>query len=293
MTNATTITKKFESLFFRRIEKTLRAKVDGLISSMTSFDDGRRYLSNMLTNPEFVKEMQRLYGVVGFRWANITMRSLRQAERGRKSMSSNIETKGFGFNEQWTRFIEGYLKNHIVDKLTFNVTATLKEYLLNVLNRAVEQGWGVDKTVKFLREESASERSFTKFQAARIVRTEVNRASNAGVMAAGDTYEYQMTKEWISVHDKRTRGVDPKDHASHIALDGVKIDFEDVFTDPVNGDQLIAPGDPKASAASTINCRCQLALAPKRDARGRLIPKRQSTVVIYPNRSRRQTVITI
>jgi hypothetical protein len=290
MTNATTINKKFESLFFRRIEKSLRAKVDGLISSMTSFDDGRRYLSNMLTNPDFVKEMQRLYGVVGFRWANITMRSLKQAERGRKSMSGNIETKGFGFNEQWTRFIEEYLKNHIVDKLTFNVTATLKEYLLNVLNRAVEQGWGVDKTVKFLREESVSERSFTKFQAARIVRTEVNRASNAGVMAAGDTYEYQMTKEWISVHDNRVRD---NEYASHRQLDTIKIDFEDVFTDPVNGDRLIAPGDPKASAASTINCRCQLALAPKRDARGRLIPKRQSTVVIYPNRSRRQTVITI
>jgi hypothetical protein len=290
LTNNSTINKKFESLFFRRVEKTLRAKVDGLISSMTSFDDGRRYLSNMLTNPEFVKEMQRLYGVVGFRWANITMRSLRQAERGRKSMSSNIETKGFGFNEQWTRFIEEYLKNHIVDKLTFNVTATLKEYLLNVLNRAVEQGWGVDKTVKFLREESVSERSFTKFQAARIVRTEVNRASNAGVMAAGDTYEYQMTKEWISVHDNRVRD---NEYASHRQLDTIKIDFEDVFTDPVNGDRLIAPGDPKASAASTINCRCQLALAPKRDARGRLIPKRQSTVVIYPNRSRRQTVITI
>jgi hypothetical protein len=290
LTNNSTINKKFESLFFRRIEKALRAKVDGLISSMTSFDDGRRYLSNMLTNPDFVKEMQRLYGVVGFRWANITMRSLRQAERGRKSMSSNLETKGFGFNEQWTRFIEEYLKNHIVDKLTFNVTATLKEYLLNVLNRAVEQGWGVDKTVKFLREESVSERSFTKFQAARIVRTEVNRASNAGVMAAGDTYEYQMTKEWISVHDNRVRD---NEYASHRQLDTIKIDFEDVFTDPVNGDRLIAPGDPKASAASTINCRCQLALAPKRDARGRLIPKRQSTVVIYPNRSRRQTVITI
>jgi hypothetical protein len=162
--------------------------------------------------------------------------------------------------------------------------------LLNVLNRAVEQGWGVDKTVKFLREESVSERSFTKFQAARIVRTEVNRASNAGVMAAGDTYEYQMTKEWISVHDNRVRD---NEYASHRQLDTIKIDFEDVFTDPVNGDRLIAPGDPKASAASTINCRCQLALAPKRDARGRLIPKRQSTVVIYPNRSRRQTVITI
>jgi hypothetical protein len=71
------------------------------------------------------------------------------------------------------------------------------------------------------------------------------------------------------------------------------IDFEDVFIDPRNGDRLKSPGDPTASASSTINCRCQLTLKPKEDARGRLIPKRRSTVVIYPNQNRTQRTVLI
>jgi len=106
-------------------------------------------------------------------------------------------------------------------------------------------------------------------------------------------------KEWISIHDHRTRGVNPKDHANHIALDGVTIDFEDYFVDPRNGVRLFQPGDPKAKgsakdkAASVINCRCNMALKPKRDSRGRLIPKRKTTSVIYPNQINRGRVITI
>jgi hypothetical protein len=155
------------------------------------------------------------------------------------------------------------------------------------LQQSISEGWEVDKTVRELRESG-----FSDFQAARIVRTEVNTAANVGVIAAGDTYEYQMQKEWISIHDRRTRGTNPKDHANHISLDGITIDFEDLFTDPRNGDRLRHPGDPKASAASIINCRCNMALIPKRDQRGRLIPKRKTTSVIYPNPTR-QRVVTI
>jgi hypothetical protein len=78
-----------------------------------------------------------------------------------------------------------------------------------------------------------------------------------------------------------------------VALDGHRIDIEDVFIDPRNGDQLRFPGDPLASAASTINCRCSLALLAKRDANGRLIPKRKTTVVIFPNQRRQRQIVTV
>jgi hypothetical protein len=113
----------------------------------------------------------------------------------------------------------------------------------------------------------------SKTQAARIVRTETTRAANAGVLAAGDTSDFEQTKEWIATEDNRTRGVKPSQHASHIGLNGVIIDYEDLFTDPRNGDQLRAPGDPLASAESTINCRCVTAVMAKIGANGRLIPK--------------------
>jgi hypothetical protein len=102
-----------------------------------------------------------------------------------------------------------------------------------------------------------------------------------------------MKKTWSSSEDKRVRGLNPKDHASHVDLNGTTIDFEDEFVDSVNGDRLIAPGDPNASAKSVINCRCLIKLTPKRDLNGRLIPKRKTTAVIFPGQIRRREFITI
>ncbi|RDJ93569.1 hypothetical protein B4Q13_21035, partial [Lacticaseibacillus rhamnosus] len=103
----------------------------------------------------------------------------------------------------------------------------------------------------------------------------------------------EQMKEWISAHDRRVRGVDPKDHASHIGLDGIRINAGDLFEDPRNGDLLDHPGDPKASAASTINCRCSVAYTAKRDDNGNLIPKRQTTTVIFPRQIINRPTITI
>jgi hypothetical protein len=277
MTEYENINRRFEKLFFPRVNKAIKSKINAFIDVLQSQGEqaAKTWLTNQLTNPELVKEVQRIYGVVGVKHANRALTGLKRQEK-----------KGFGFNEAWVRFIQDYLRLHLIEKITFEVNATTRNYLLKILQHAINDGWGVDKTVRNLRESG-----FSDFQSARIVRTEVNTASNVGVLAAGETYEYQMLKEWVSVHDRRTRGADPKDHANHVALDGTVIDFEDMFTDPRNGDRLHAPGDPKASAASIINCRCNLVLKPKRDLRGRLIPKRKTTSVIYPNPNRQRIVL--
>jgi len=278
-------------LFFKPVSKSIQKRVDEVINTINSngIQAGITYLNNNLTNPELSAEIKRLYKTVGLRHANETTRDLKRQERGSKFSIVMMEEKaGFGFNAEWVQFIIDYLQRHFIEKITFNVNRTLRDYLLGQLNRSITEGMGVDETVRNL-----SESGFSDMQAARIVRTEVNTAANAGTLAAGETYEYQMLKTWIAVHDNRTRGVDPKDHASHIGLDKTTIDFEDVFVDPRNGDTLTAPGDPTASAESIINCRCKLGLKPKRDRNGRLIPKRQSTVVIYPSRRPRQQVVTI
>ena len=276
MTEYEKINRRFEKFFFNRVKKTIDFKEVIAIIERSGIAAAVTYVTNDLANPELAKEIERLYSVVGLRHANIITRSLKQQER-----------KGFGFNEEWVKFIQEYLRLHLIEKITFAVNATTRDFLLRVLQESISEGWGVDKTVRNLRESG-----FSDFQAARIVRTEVNTAANVGVIAAGETYEYEMLKEWISINDRRTRGNDPNDHANHVSLDGITIDFDDLFTDPRNGDKLKHPGDPMASAGSIINCRCNLALKPKRDSRGRLIPKRQSTTVIYPN-PRRQRVITI
>lgn len=262
MTEYERINRQFEKLFFGRVNKAIRKKIDALLSVIkeNGVESGITYLNNKLTNPDLAKEIERLYTTVGLRHANRVTRDLRRQ-------------KGL-FDSTWVRFIIDYLRLHFIEKITFNVDKTTRDYLLRVLRESIAEGWGVDKTVNNL-----NESNFSEFQAARIVRTEVNTAANAGVLAAGETYEYQMLKEWVAHKDSRTRGTDPDDHASHVALNGTVIDFEDEFVDPRNGDRLNAPGDHDGSAASIINCRCTLVLKPKRDARGRLIPKDSAVII--------------
>ena len=281
MTKYERINRKFEQLFFPRIKKPIQDKINSLTAVVNTMGvhAGISYLNQKLTIDGLTLEVQRIYEVVGVRHANDVTKGLKKEP---------IIKKGFGFNAEWVRFIQEYLRTHLIENITFNVNKTLRDYLLRVLQTSISEGWGVDETVRELRGSG-----FSDMQAARIVRTEVNTAANVGVIAAGETYDYEMQKEWIAIHDLRTRGINPKDHASHIGLDKTKIDFNDVFIDPRNGDHLRHPGDPLASAESIINCRCNMSLKPKRDSRGRLIPKRKTTSVIYPNQIRRGQIITI
>lgn len=264
MTKSTTIKRKFEDLFFPKVHRAIRKKFKETIAIVKDkgVNAAVSALNNDLVNPELSSAINQLYATVGSRFANITWSDLMIQKR--------TETKAFGFARLWVEWILNYLRKHLIENITFEVNRTTKDHLLRILSRSVKEGMGLDETVSLLEKDT-----FPETQAARIVRTEVNVSANAGVLAAGETYEYEMQKEWVAVHDFRTRGNRPEDHASHVALNGTVIDFEDVFTDPRNGDKLKSPGDPEAKGESIINCRCQLTLKAKRDERGRLIPKRQ------------------
>lgn len=270
MNKDVTIKRKYEELFFPKVHRAIRGKFKetAAIVKDSGVNAAISALNNDLVNPELTSSINQLYATVGLRFSNITWKDLRQQKRVKSYY--DIETKAFGFAEAWVKWILGYLRKHLIEKVAYDVNRTTKEHLLKILSKSITEGMGLDETVSLLEKDT-----FSETQAARIVRTEVNISANVGVLAAGETYEYQMQKEWVAVQDFRTRGNDPEDHASHVALNGTVIDFEDVFTDPRNGDKLKSPGDPEAKAESIINCRCQLTLKAKRDERGRLIPKRQ------------------
>lgn len=65
-------------------------------------------------------------------------------------------------------------------------------------------------------------------------------------------------KEWIARRDEKTRD-------THAALSGSIVRANEYFVTP-SGARLMYPGDPRAPAGETINCRCYIRkAAPKED----------------------------
>lgn len=262
------INRKLERLWFPKVKKSIDSKVSSLIAKLK--EDGVRaairYLNVDLPNAKLSSVINELYKSVGYIHARRTEKMLRK-EVGKKSL--NLEVKRMGVSGAWIEFIQNYLRLFLIEKITFHVNETTRDVLLTVMNEAIEQGWGIDEIVNRLQA-----LPFTKYQSARIVRTEINRASNVGVYAQGQSFEYELMKEWIAVHDNRTRGRNPEDKADHYHMNKQTVDFDEPFKDPRNGHLLRHPGDPKAGAVDVINCRCQMTSKPKRDSKGRLIRKK-------------------
>lgn len=286
----TRVNRRYEDMYLKPVQKAIHAKVSAVISKLR--EDGvqaaQAYLNLDFQNEHMTKVINDLYKTVGLKHARLNYSRLLPESRGRKFVNASMQTKGFGFNKEWADFIESFLKRFLLEKITIEISNTTRDALLRALSIMTTQGLSVDLMI-----EQLQDWPYERYQAARILRTEVNRAANVGATAQQETSEYQQLKEWIAVHDNRTRGVNPKDHASHIGLDGVRIDSEDVFIDPRNNDRLRFPGDPLGSAESTINCRCAVGYEFKRDINGNLIPKRRSTTVLYPNQNRPRRVVTI
>jgi hypothetical protein len=293
MTNAEVIAQyervnsQQEKVYFPRVRKAIQSKQKEVVAVLKSsgIEAAKQHLHNSIGNEKLTKVIEELYKKVGLAHARLNY-SRMLSDTGKKSYSFPIETKGFGFNQVWTNYILGYLRKFLLEKITYHVAVTTRDSLLAILSVATTEGWSIDQTIDKI-ENWPGER----YQAARVVRTEVNRAANVGARANSETFAYEQRKEWVDAGDNRVRGKKPKDHANHAKLGGTIIDADDLFHDSINGDRLEFPGDINASAASTVFCRCLVIYTAKRDKEGNLIPKRRSTAVIFPRQlPQRQTI---
>lgn len=198
------------------------------------------------------KALKRLYIVSGLTNATKVYRSIKG------------QMKGVKRDDTWTWVIGEYLKTHGLDKVSIDIADTLKDKIKAEIIKGHEQGWGVDKIVKHI-----NDADFPDWMAKRIVRTELNKASNIGAMVAAADLNIEVQKEWLSTQDNRTRRI-PRDQYDHLDMNGVKVGFNDRFIVPSTKtvDAMLHPGDPDASVGNIVNCRCTLVFVPVRTTEG-------------------------
>lgn len=294
------LNRRSEALWLPRVEKVLRLKVTAVIQRLRSGgqNEANRYLLETPGNPALTAAIRKLYLDVGIQHAKRVWKDLNAEPTTLKSVTSWLQLKrtgALGRNEEWVKYILAYLENNLTTKLTWYMDNTTRDNMLAAINAEFAKGKGVDDVIALLLNWPKP-----RYWAARIIRTEINRAANVGTQAAGESFGFEQQKEWIAAKDSRTRG-NPmngqRDHANHWSLDGTVVDEKGTFTDPRNGDLLQFPGDPAGSAASVINCRCSAALTAKRDENGRLIRKqaqqRRITVIMPNQNNNNRQIVTI
>ena len=250
---------KFTKKHYPKVFKAVNTLVSSLIEDIkrVGVREATANLSITLVNEKLVSPIQALYREVGLFHAKQNYRAIR-AEVGQK----------MGRNELWIAEIIQYLNRNLLQFATFRVTETLRENLLKILSEGIDKGLSENDIVKLIQENNIA-----VSQSQRIVRTEINRAANTGILVSANSFDYQMQKEWIAHRDFRTRGLMPNDKKDHYHMDGQIVELGQKFTEPLTGEQIDHPSAPGGSAGMVINCRCTYAVIPKRDENGRLIKK--------------------
>lgn len=154
---------------------------------------------------------------------------------------------------------EGYLLEYIASGVFEESMALVVANYYGDLRSIIQDGIEKDMTRAEIAESLQRELDFTKTRAERIARTETHSAmmfaSEKRARAIQDDLDMPMLKQWIPAEDGRTRSA----HSAMANSDPIPVD--QMFT--VGGEKMSRPGDPRASAANKINCRCVLRYIPQ------------------------------
>lgn len=165
-------------------------------------------------------------------------------EAGKKALREvGVDPDAFSLEDPRVR---RFLRKEAAKKIK-DVSKTTRDKLAKTLAEGVADG----ESIPQLAERVSAVFAEAKGSRARtIARTETIRASNFGAVEGYQQSGVVERKEWIATRDDKTRD-------EHSAADGQTVALDEPFD--VGGEDLMYPGDPTASAATTINCRCAVA----------------------------------
>lgn len=201
-------------------------------------------LQQRIADNDLTKTISLIYRKAGLMGAMLTNQELKTAVQKIEKKAAN-----FGRNERWIKDVINYLNTHQI-QFVQSITDTMREDILKVLQKAIDEGWGIDKIVMELRSER-----LVVARARVIARTEIIRAANVGHSVAAKSFPYEVDKKWSSAKDHRTRH-------SHQLINNRQVEENGFFKVPIykgdkptgRFDEMLYPGDPEASASNTVNC---------------------------------------
>lgn len=194
----------------------------------------------------------------------------------RTGRSINRDIKNFFgplFNEEFQNSIIEWVRQNCGLRIT-SVARTLADSIINLIGDAFDNNLTIEQMQKFVRDR-IGRNVLSRYEILRIARTESTAAANHGATVSGQTSGIVLEKVWIATVDSRTRRK-PKDEWSHIAMNGISVEENGLFemrSKKGEVNRIEYPCAPGSSAGNAINCRCTIALRPKRDADGLVILK--------------------
>jgi len=143
----------------------------------------------------------------------------------------------------WEEIVNAFLAKESGARIA-GVNQASKNAISKILQQAINEGLGIEETVDLLTQKW---KNVSTIRALRIARTEIITASNLGSLEGAKATGLPLRRQWLATRDGRVRD-------DHAAADGQQIPIDSNYV--IGGELLKFPGDPAASGANTINCRC-------------------------------------
>ena len=250
--------QKQHSIYERKAYRIVQKHISAIIKRLPKNASLYTYeveVDVSIMREDILKMYRELYQTIGIDYGNKINKTLE------KTKKANVL-----FNNELLKEILLFLSSDGGVRIT-----SVRDTLVADVIKSIQKSLGENGTVIDLRNAIQSiiekNQTFYKWQSLRIARTETTTASNFAAIKTAEQSDLVLDKVWISVQDNRTR----RKIYDHFDMNNQKQELNKPFF--VGGENIRYPGDAKASAGNTSNCRCAIAFVPKRDADGMLILK--------------------
>jgi hypothetical protein len=236
---------EYEKYAYPLIKKALDEQIKAItnFTNESNFDDLQIYIQFLVDQKPLYDALEKIYTKVGVSAATFSYDWIRNSvPKNKKDFITDF------FNAQWYVEMVEYFRLIGGNKVT-GIDQTTIEKIKNVLANILGQSLSRREQAKLF-EETLNDPAFNRARSLVIARTESTTAANHGINVGAESSDYEVNKFWINTKDKRTR-------RSHLAMTNERIAINQPFM--VGGIAMQYPGDPSATAAEVVNCRCVMA----------------------------------